>query len=87
MGTLDSLFGNLTGNDELVLLAYTCQLWMTCSSLVCWALVPWVGAGLAESVVEEQSPAQGTQLLFSHLLCASDCTFLPVAFPGNVAAW
>lgn len=70
MGTLDSLFGNLIGNDELVLLAYTYQLWMTCSPLVCWSLVPWVGAGLAKSVVEEQSPAQSTQLLFSHPLCA-----------------
>lgn len=45
------------------------------------ALVPWVGARLAESVAEEQSPAQGTELLFSHPLCG-----LPVAFPGNVAA-
>lgn len=50
------------------------------------ALVPWAGPRLAESVAEEQSPAQGTELLFSHPLCASDGTFLPVAFLGNVAA-
>ena len=68
------------------MISSSCQLWMTCSSLACWALVPWVGAGLAEPVVEGQSPAQGTQLLFSHPFCASDCTFLPVAFLGNVAA-
>lgn len=59
---------------------------MKCSSLMCCALVPWIGAGLAESVVEEQNQAQGTELFLSHLLSDSDCTFLPISFSGNIAA-